>query len=108
MILFKIDARNEDDLRNALASLCENDCDMNGENGDEYTWQIALSSGYTSNADYLANEILRSSAYKTPKEMFEAFAKEFYRTNDGYYDGYDIEFIEDGNELTVAFSIWAN
>lgn len=105
MTLFKVNTNDVTALRSALISLCESDCDMNGENGPEFTWKKALDRGYSSNAEYLADKILLSPNLRTPTGKFKAFAEEFYRTNDDYYSDYDIEFLEDGSELTVAFSI---
>lgn len=108
MTLFRIrlDEPDPNVLPAALTTLCEHDCDMNGENGPEFTWQAAKDGGFPSNAEYLADIIMKDETLKTPKEKFEAFAAEFFRTNLDYYKDYEIDFIEDDDELTVAFCIW--
>lgn len=62
MIMRKVNPNNVSNLRQILISLCENDWDMNGNNGDEYTWEVALENGYSSSAEYLADETIRKAS----------------------------------------------
>jgi len=106
MTLFKVNTNDPEDLRTSLAALCENDNDMNGENGDEYLWPDASDHGFKSNAEYLADAVLSDPDCTTARQMFEAFAERFYETNNHYYKDYDINFIEEENALTVGFAIY--
>ena len=106
MLLLKVNATNPEEVRKALVSLCNIDDDMNGNNGDEYLWEVAKEKGYENNAEYLADLVLNNPTYKTVSEKLEAFAKEFFVSNDYYYKGYELEHLEDGDDIIVAFHMW--
>lgn len=100
MYLTKVNWKNSEDVKEALISLCESDCDMNGENGDGYLWDEAK--GYNSNAEYLASRV--GNEFQTVEDVMNAF-KNFmneWMNRDGYYDDYEMDFISDGDELIVA------
>ena len=101
--MLKVDIKDREDIRNSLISLCENDEDMNGNNGEEFTWTDALESGYSSSAEYLADTVM--SEHDNVEEMFRAFALEFYERNCNYYSEYFIDTLAEGNYLYVSFNI---
>ena len=99
------DTRNLDELKNALIEMGNFDADMNGKNGPEYLWDDAKRKGYKSNNAYLASKVL-VQPYSSPEELFTKFAEEFYDKNSDYYScEWEIEFLKDGNSLTVAYAI---
>ena len=98
--LFKVHTDDLEDIRNGLIALCEYDCDMNGENGEDYLWEEAA--GYESNAEYLAAQAI--SKCETAREMFMYFVDTWMDADRNYYSGYSINFLEDKGELTVAFT----
>ena len=103
MYLTKINWKNSEDVKEALISLCESDCDMNGENGDDYLWDEAK--GYDSNAEYLASRV--GNKFQTVKDVINAF-KNFmneWMNRDGYYDDYEMNFISDGDNLIVGMTL---
>lgn len=103
MYLTKINWKNSEDVKEALISLCESDCDMNGENGDDYLWDEAK--GYDSNAEYLASRV--GNKFQTVKGVINAF-KNFmneWMNRDGYYDDYEMGFISDGDNLIVGMTL---
>ena len=101
-MLFKINTKDLKDIKEGLVALCSDDNDMNGENGDEFLWEEAVS--YPSNADYLA--AISISNNETVQGMFEYFV-ETWMSRDGYYTDYNLEFLEDEreDELIVSFII---
>jgi hypothetical protein len=106
MLLMKVNTRDAEDVRKALISLCDIDEDMNGNNGEEYLWDVAKTAGFESNAEYLADLVMTDEKLATARDKFEAFAREFFISNDNYYEGYELEFLEDGDDLVVAFHMW--
>lgn len=101
--MLKVNMRDREDIRNSLISLCENDEDMNGNNGEEYTWTDALESGYSSSAEYLADTVM--GEHDNVVEMFRAFAKEFFERNDNYYTLYRLETLIENDYLYVSFTL---
>lgn len=98
--LFKVSTDDLEDVKLGLISLCDCDGDMNGDNGDDYLWEEAT--GYESNAEYLAAQAI--SKDKTVQEMFTYFVDTWMERDRNYYSNYEIEFLEDKGELTVAFT----
>lgn len=98
MYLEKVNINNKEEIREKLIALCEEDCDMNGENGTEYLWKEA--EGYESNAEYLADYVMKNS--KTVKEMFEGFIKKWMDYDRNYYSDYDLTFLEEGKTYLIV------
>lgn len=98
------DTTNLNELKNALIEMGDFDADMNG-NRRAGIWDDAKKKGYKSNNAYLASKIL-AQPYSSPEELFTKFAEEFYDKNSDYYScEWEIEFLKDGNSLTVAYAI---
>ena len=70
----KVEAGNRGSLLCALAGISEFDLDFNGENGDDYTWDIALENEFESNMEYLLDQV---KDIEDDKECIETFVKEW-------------------------------
>ena len=102
LILKKFEIDSPKDIVNALVSLAEIDADFNGENGEEYLWEIAKTAGYETNADYLANTIVKSD------HDFESCVRTYvdeWIGKDFYYKGYEMEILKDKNHYIVALAV---
>lgn len=96
-----VDTASTDDMRNALISLCTDDCDMNGENGDEYLWDTAKERGYESNAEFLADAAMNRN--EDFKSMVDYFLRVWMDYDSWYYTdwGYRITDIPNSDNLVV-------
>ena len=97
--------KDEDEMRKAMLQLFDFDEDMNGNNGPDFLWPEAEEAECSSNNEYLAEEVYAASNASSAKDKFELFAEKFFEANNSYYRAYEIDFIEDGNELIVSFAI---
>ena len=106
MIMRKVNPNNISNLRQALISLCENDWDMNGNNGDEYTWEVALKNGYETSAEYLADESINigwKCNYALPNRLDFAVGHFVGRWlgDDDYYADFEYETTIVNDDLAV-------
>ena len=101
--LFKVKTNDRKDVRNSLISLCYGDADMNGDNGEEYLWDEAREHGYSNNSSYLADYVMANNSKVA--SMFTDFMFIWMERDKSYYDlGYEIDFIEEEDNLTVAIT----
>ena len=100
--LEKVKAGDRNSLLCALRSIADFDCDFNGENGEDYTWDDALENGFESNLEYLINEV---KDIEDDEECVNAFIKEWINS-DMYYDEYDVNCLTDtkGRVIAIAFA----
>ena len=98
MYLEKVNIINKEEIREKLIALCEDDCDMNGENGTGYLWEEA--EGYESNAEYLADYVMKNN--KNVKEMFKGFIKKWMDYDYNYYSDYDLTFLEEEKTYLIV------
>lgn len=97
-------------LAEIFGQLSEHDEDFNGNNGDEYLWDVAREQGYESNADYLIADVLKDVEddqdldYGSVRQLIDTF---LYRWTgqDDYYDGVDFDFYDRNNILFVAVAV---
>lgn len=103
-ILVEVEAANREDLLKALASMSDFDCDFNGENGIDYTWEEALNKGFESNLEYLLDKV---KDIKNDVECVEAFVDEWMETDDDYYHDYKLNYLTDsnGNVFVISLSV---
>ena len=100
-----------DDMKEILISLCDNDFNMNGDNGDEYTWDIALENGYTTSAEYLADFVLakvkKREKLLTKQEALQIATEDFidaWLGNDDYYISYAVSVTHVYDATIITFS----
>lgn len=100
IVLIKVDTKDINDIRRGLIGLCSKDNDMNGENGPDYLWDEA--EGYGSNAEYLADKVIKESAGNV-RTMFETFIKT-WKQRDKYYKDCSQDYLVDkkNHTLTIA------
>ena len=104
---------NYEDIIPILISLCDEDWDMSGENGDEYTWDEALENGYDSSAEYLADTVVCNVELQnltTMAEVLEASVYEFFNNwmgRDSYYEDYAVS-VTHVDATTVITYTWVS
>lgn len=98
----KVEAGNRQSLLDALIGISGFDLDFNGENGDDYTWDIALENGFESNLEYLINEV---KDIEDDKECVDTFIEEWI-DKDSYYDQYEVNYLTDekGRITVISFA----
>lgn len=96
----KVEAGNRQSLLDALIGISEFDLDFNGENGDDYTWDIALENGFESNMDYLINEV---KDIEDDEECVDTFVEEWC-SKDSYYEQYEVVCMTDDENRVIAIS----
>ena len=80
------------DLLEALLSFAEDyDNDFNGQNGEEYLWDDAKEAGFSSNAEYLLDDL--DKAYPTDDRTLIAEYFSEWLGHDNYYHDYDFNII---------------
>ena len=100
-VLVKVEANNREDLLNALRCLSEIDCDFNGENGEEYNWDITNEKGFDSNVDYVIDCV---KDIDDDLECINKFLSEWL-DDDGYYYDYEMNYLTDDNGNIIAISL---
>ncbi|SDB14879.1 hypothetical protein [Eubacterium oxidoreducens] len=81
--------KSRDELKQTLVSLCEFDDDVNGKNGK--IWSCARKEGYSTTAEYLADEVLKSEP-KTILDAVNLFLSEWV-DKVYYYGGFNAQTI---------------
>lgn len=77
----------EEDILEILDNIArELDFDFNGENGEDYLWDAAKREGYTNNADYLYDLILKKIKDKAYDKYGNNNTEKFYRLIEEYID----------------------
>lgn len=77
------------------------DEDFNGNNGDEYLWEIAQ--GYESNQEFVL-DMLEKSDLTGEQLIYKYF--EMWLGNDGYYEDYDVivdNFSDNKAVISIAY-----
>lgn len=99
--LVGVEKGNREDLLKALKNLGEFDCDFNGENGTEYTWEEALEQGFESNLEYVLNEIKN---IENDVDCVEKFIS-MWMGGDDYYSQYELNYLaDDGKIYAISLS----
>ena len=98
----KVEAGNRQSLLDALIGISEFDLDFNGQNGSDFTWDIALENGFESNMDYLINEV---KDIEDDKECVNTFIK-VWCGKDSYYEQYEVDWLTDeiGRIVVISFA----
>ena len=91
-----IDIRNKKNIISALSNFYTDE-DFCGNNGEEFTREIAIKNGFNSTQDYIIDELKKSK--KQGIELIDEFLQEWLG-NDGYYQTYDYTTTKI-NEITV-------
>ena len=90
---------NKQEVLNVLSTF--DDEDFNGNNGEEYLWEMAQ--GYESNQDYVLDTLEKSDL--TGEELIHAYFSMWF-DNDGYYGDYDVivaGFNDDRAVISVVY-----
>lgn len=89
---------DKQEVLNALS--CFTDEDFNGNNGEEYLWEVAQN--YESNRDYVL-DMLEKSDLTGENLIYKYF--ELWTDNDGYYSDYDVVVNQiDDKRAIVSFA----
>lgn len=96
---------NINDKQEVLATLSIfDDEDFNGNNGDEYLWEMAQ--GYESNQEFVL-DMLEKSDLTGEQLIYKYF--EMWLSNDGYYEDYDVIVDSfDNNKAVVSVAYETN
>ena len=78
------------DFKAELINLLDFDCDISGENGDEYLWQEAKDRGFSTNAEYIVDDAINTYG-ETDDAIEHALRKVF---DDSFYTVWDIHLEE--------------
>lgn len=83
-----------------LSNLSKRDDDFNGNNGEEYLWDIAKEAGFNTNFEYTLFE-----AGKQPDlaKRIENFV-DIWMEKDNYYKEYRLKIQRKGKKLFVSFA----
>ena len=94
---------NRESLLNALRNMSDFDCDFNGENGEDYTWEDAIENGFDSNLEYLINEV---KDIEDDETLINTFFDTWMDNDRNYYDEYEVQCISNsnGNVVTICFA----
>lgn len=95
---YEVMANTKEEVAKTLMCLANNDCDFNGDNGDEYLWEEA--EGLESNAEYCLSIAEKE---KTPREMIEKFIS-LWMGRDYYYQDYDLGILVQDNKLFLSLA----
>ena len=82
-----------------------NECDdFNGNNGEDYLWEIAKDDGFKTNIDYCINKVMKQ--YEIDNDIVKAIEDFFdiWFKSDGFYDEYDYYVYEYKDKLFVSFA----
>lgn len=92
---------NKENILNALNSL-ETDEDFNGNNGKEFTRDIAIKNGYDNTQDYVIDKLRKSD--KNGYDLIDAFLSEWVGS-DCYYSAYEYipTTVGDTTVISIAF-----
>ena len=87
---------NKDEILEELRFLYTDE-DFNGNNGKEFTWEVALENGFVSSQDYVIDQLKKSDL-----EGVDLVKKFFvdWLDSDGYYTDWNLE-VTDVNGATV-------
>lgn len=92
---------SKENLKEDLKDMLEFDNDASGENGDEFTWDIALEKGFKTTIDYLVVTYtdLHGNTENAIKEILKAFL-----SGDSYYHEYDYSVITIEGKFFVSLA----
>ena len=82
----------------------EYDDDFNGNNGEDYLWEIAKDDGFKTNIDYCINKVMKQ--YEIDGDIEKAIGDffEFWFKSDSYFDEYDYCVYEYKDKLFISFA----
>lgn len=100
--LIEVEKDNRKSLLEALENLSHFDCDFNGENGTEYTWEETLEAGFESNLEYVLDTV---KDIKNDVECVEKFIS-MWMDEDSYYHEHELNYLTDnkGNVTVISLS----
>ena len=89
-------------LYDALLELPEIDTDFNGDNGKEYSWPETQKSHFDSNAEWLADSLIKK--YSKEVTIIDHYINEWIG-KDGYYTDYEWDVIYDNNNHVTVIAL---
>lgn len=89
-------------VKETLLSIFDFDNDMNGNNGEDYTMDIALKKGYTSTNAYLVDKHIQSIS----TDEIENAITEFFESVDKYCAVGDIFKVKNTIVIGISYIIW--
>jgi hypothetical protein len=93
---------NKDDVLKALQNF-DNE-DFNGNNGKDFTRDVALENGFESTQEYILDKLQKSDL--DAEDMIEDYLQELYGDDDYYYS-YDYVLTQVNNTNTYVLSVMA-
>ena len=99
------------DMTNIFYELSDFDDDLNGNNGDEYLWDIAENNGFETNIDFLVNRVLDGIgsdeilSVVEVHSLLEQFFDMWSTYDDIFCDECDFTFNVINNVLFVAVAV---
>ena len=102
--LVQVEKGNRNSLLEGLATISKFDCDFTGENGIEYAWKETLENGFTSNLEYLLNEV---KDIKSDNDVVREFIQSWMDMDADYYNEYSFDTVtdNDGNVLVITLAV---
>lgn len=102
--LVKVKKKSRKGLLEALALLCNFDCDFTGKNGIDYNWEETNDKEFTSNLEFLLNEV---KEIPNDNEVVQAFIEEWMNRDSHYYSEYNYDTLTDskGNVLAISLAV---
>ena len=82
----------------------EYDDDFNGNNGEDYLWDIAKDDGFKTNIDYCINKVMKQ--YEIDNDIVKAI-EDFFKLwfeSDSFFDEYDYCVYEYKDKLFISFA----
>lgn len=92
---------DKDSFKEGLYALVNFDNDVNGENGEEFTWKVALDNGYKTTIDYLVNESINKKGIS--QKTIEYILNTFF-TKENHYEEYVFEVHDNNTEYIVTMA----
>ena len=90
------DTNNKEEILQELSFLYTDE-DFNGNNGKEFTWEVALENGFVSSQDYVIDQLKKSDLEGV--DLVRMFFADWLNS-DGYYTDWNLE-VTDVNGTTV-------
>lgn len=100
----KINLNNVEELKAALFNICACDEDLNGNNGIEYTWQVAREAGYKTSAEYLADKVVEEHEGEHFDDIIVAFLEEIIK-RDYWYESYYYDRMVEGDYMYISATL---
>ena len=86
-----------------LKALCDiSDEDFNGNNGNDYLWDISKNQGFKTNQEFVIN-LIKQKNYDSYQDLINAYFNEWF-IRDYYYRAYNVNITEIGIKAVVTLS----